>query len=386
MSASALPTAGPARQASIWLLLSDKQGDNRQVLSLAQGLPWPCERRNVIPRARYVLGKPWFRPSIRHLDARRSDPLQPPWPDVIITVGRRPSMAALWVRRRSKGHTRIILIGRQPRYLEEFALVIASCQYLTANDPRMMRIALPLDDSASAPAATAPLHTGPPDAARGDELALLVGGPTRTFRLNAGDATAMLCRVKDACASAPLRILTSRRTPPAVVTALQAALPPSAVLHAWQPGGATTSDYADALRQCSHFIVTGDSISMVCDVVRQGRPLAIFRLPFRSSIVARWHDSLLRVAPAQDVANAPTAFSRFLRRLVDARLLRLPRSFDAFYAYLYRSGCASDLDQGFLASYRYLPEQDLESARLRARAVIESAVTANANAAAKMGT
>ena len=46
---------------------------------------------------RYVDGKPWVRPSLHHIDLARSDALEPPWPDLIITVGRRPSMAATGV-------------------------------------------------------------------------------------------------------------------------------------------------------------------------------------------------------------------------------------------------------------------------------------------------
>ncbi|MBK7169036.1 MAG: mitochondrial fission ELM1 family protein [Gammaproteobacteria bacterium] len=71
----------------------------------------------VFPKPGFVKGKPWYRPSIAHIDLARSDGLTPPWPDVIITIGRRPGMVALWIRARSKRNTRIILIGRQPRYL-----------------------------------------------------------------------------------------------------------------------------------------------------------------------------------------------------------------------------------------------------------------------------
>jgi hypothetical protein len=365
---SAAPVTAP-REPLIWLLLADKQGDNRQVLSLAAGLPWPWLRKQVLPRARFVLGKPFFRPSIAHLDPERSDPLQPPWPDVILTIGRRPTMAALWVRRKSGGRTRIVLVGRQPRYLDAFALVIASCQYLTANDPRILRIALPLDDGAHA----APAVVGGGAPRPGDSLALLVGGPTRTFRLEPHDALAMLRQVSALAAGAPLRVLSSRRTPPAVCAALRAALPAGARFLPWQPGGPTTSDYAAALQECSHFAVTGDSISMVCDVVRQGKPLVIVRLPFRNALVAWWHESLRKVAP-QDGTSAPGAFTRLLRRLLDARVLRLPRSFDAFYDFLYRHRSAAEIGRGFLESYCYLPEQDLETARRRTREVIAATI------------
>ena len=192
---------------------------------------------------------------------RQQEQDDPALPDVIVTIGRRPTMAALWVRRRSGGRTRIILIGRQPRYLREFALVIASCQYVTADDPRIVRIALPLDDGLHRVNAPVDAAAAPPAGARAGtaEVAVLVGGPTRSFRLGVPEAREMLRLAALHAGDAPLRIVTSRRTPDVVCAWFAANLPPGSRLCAWQPGTHTTSDYAEALAQCGRFVVTGDS-------------------------------------------------------------------------------------------------------------------------------
>ena len=65
-----------------------------------------------LPKPERALGKPRFEPGLEHLDPDRSAKLEPPWPDLILTVGRRPSMAALWVQDRSGGRARIVLVGR----------------------------------------------------------------------------------------------------------------------------------------------------------------------------------------------------------------------------------------------------------------------------------
>ena len=355
----------------IWLLLADKQGDNKQVFSLADNLGYPYQTRFVYPKSRFAKGKPFFRPSVAHIDLARSDAIAPPWPEVIITIGRRPTMAALWIRRRSGGHTRIILIGRQPRYLREFALVIASCQYITAHDPRIVRIALPLDDGlrrVNAPAAA----PAPPGHAAASETALLIGGPTRSFRLGVAEAHEMMRLATLHGGDAPLRIVTSRRTPAAVCAWFSANLPGGSRLCAWQPGAHTTSDYAEALAQCARFIVTGDSVSMICDVVREGKALAIYRLPMRNVLYDRWHRLILAVAPIDDGRMRTGWLAALTRRIVDSRLIRLPRSFDAFYSYLFRHGSASDLAEGFLPAYSFTPEQDLERATQHARRVVQA--------------
>ena len=111
-----------------WVILSDKRGDNGQVETIVSALPWPVEYRTVYMLPQWVLGKPSYGPSVDHLDMERSDALQAPWPDMIITVGRRPSMAALWVRKQSGNRTRIVLVGKPSGHMLDFSLVVASAE------------------------------------------------------------------------------------------------------------------------------------------------------------------------------------------------------------------------------------------------------------------
>ena len=68
-----------------WLLLGDKRGDNGQVEAVAAALGWPCDRKNLVMKARYQTAKPRFRATLDHLDLDRSDALAAPWPELIIT-------------------------------------------------------------------------------------------------------------------------------------------------------------------------------------------------------------------------------------------------------------------------------------------------------------
>ena len=145
---SCSPTGGAGeRQAggpSTWLVLGDKLGDNAQAEIIAASLGWPCERRSLRFRPEFVLGKPPFKPSLYHLDPARSDALEPPWPELILTIGRRPSMAALWVRDQSGGRTKVVLIGRPKRNIDDFALIIATPQYRLPARGNVVHLDLPL--------------------------------------------------------------------------------------------------------------------------------------------------------------------------------------------------------------------------------------------------
>ena len=106
----------------IWFLEGEKLGDNAQVLAIldALNLPWQAKRLYVKPEWR--LGKPPFEVRLDHLDLVRSDPLEPPWPDLVITSGRRMAMAALWVKEQSGGRTKIAYVSELGTARELFVM------------------------------------------------------------------------------------------------------------------------------------------------------------------------------------------------------------------------------------------------------------------------
>jgi len=102
---AAAPAAADLRDRQIWLLLSDKLGDNAQVNTLAAALGLACTPKQLRFKPRFGQMRPVFKPSLQHLDAARSDALTAPWPDLVIVSGRRPGadpggLRQLWRCRR----------------------------------------------------------------------------------------------------------------------------------------------------------------------------------------------------------------------------------------------------------------------------------------------
>ena len=125
---------------------------------IADALGWPYDVKGLAFQAPYVLGKPRFRSSLYHVDQARSAPLEPPWPDLILTVGRRPSMAALWVKEQTQGRAALVVVGRPKRWLDRFDLVIAPPQFQLPRRANVLRLDLPLmrvDEAAIAAAGEA---------------------------------------------------------------------------------------------------------------------------------------------------------------------------------------------------------------------------------------
>jgi hypothetical protein len=109
---------------------------------------------------------------------------------------------------------------------------------------------------------------------------MLVGGETNPFIMNrkvAQDLVGTARWVIEELGGTPY-VTTSRRTTAEVVECLRRDLPPQAEFFEWEAGSAD-NPYRALLGSADGFIVTGDSISMMVEVIYLRKPLAIFPLP-----------------------------------------------------------------------------------------------------------
>ncbi len=372
-AASAAATApDPGR---VWLLLGDKRGDNAQVEILIEALGWRPERLHLEMRPPFDTAKPRYRPSLDHLDLARSAPLEPPWPDLIVTVGRRPSMAALWVREQTGGRTRIVLLGKPSGLLQHFDLVIVSGEVQIPGYPNVLKIGLPLMRPEPDALARATERWRPQLAPLPRPLvAFLVGGPTHPFVFDAAAVDRLASEVRRVaeCGGTPY-LSTSRRTPPSVVHALRRALPDGARLFEWS-AGAEDNPYLGLLGLADAFVVTSDSLSMIVEVVRGGRPLSVFPLPLGAwGRVDQYRRRLARWLFAPP-GNAPTDRLRAGagRSLHRAGLLGHTRDFTAIHDMLFERGLATPVGVSPPATRPTAPD-DLAVAVARVQHLIESA-------------
>ena len=95
-----------------WVLLGQKAGDNHQVLALADALGWPYEVREIRNRPWELATNLLAGTRLWGIDRRRSSPLASPWPELVISAGRRNEPVARWLQRQSGGRARLVHIGR----------------------------------------------------------------------------------------------------------------------------------------------------------------------------------------------------------------------------------------------------------------------------------
>jgi uncharacterized protein len=346
-----------------WVILSDKQGDNGQVETIVEALGWPVEHKYVHMLPQYVLGKPWHRASLHHIDPARSDPIEGPWPDLILTVGRRPSMVALWVRKQSGNHTKIVLVGKPSGHMMDFSLVIASAENQMPPMANFVPTTLPLmrvhpDDVAVEAQAWQERFA----ALDKPMIAMLIGGETNPFVMNrkvANELVATAHWIVDELGGTPY-VTTSRRTTPEVIQVLREELPPQAVFYQWS-ADSQDNPYRALLGSADGFIVTGDSVSMMVEVIYLRRPLAIFPLPTgRLGGIDQLRRSLAHwlFNPRQDSVG-----DRWRHRLARGvfymdvfKILCATRDFRAFHRMLVEQGLAVWSGQPFRSKEVELPD------------------------------
>ena len=346
-----------------WVILSDKRGDNGQVETIVAALPFPVEQKYVHMLPEYVLGKPRYRPSLNHLDLSRSDPLEAPWPDLIITVGRRPSMVALWIRKESGNKTRIVLVGKPSGHMLDFSLVVASAENQMPPMHNFLPTTLPLMRIAAGDVASEALDWQ----ARFSKLekpliAVLVGGETNPFIMNrqvANDLIATAHWIVDELGGTPY-VTTSRRTTPEVVEVLRRELPKGAVFYEWS-ADAQDNPYRALLGSADGFIVTADSVSMMVEVIYLHKPLAIFPLPggwlgtldqLRRSL-AHWLFNPKLESPGDHWRHR---IARGVYYLDVFKILCATRDFRAFHRLLVEKGMAVWSGQPFKQPTAQLPD------------------------------
>lgn len=366
--------SGSERQETprVWALVSNRAGDDAQSEVIAQALGWPCEVKRMAFAGVNHFHHRIFGPSLRHVDLDASAPLTPPWPDLIVAAGRRQIAVALWIRKQSAGRCKLVQLGRPQVDLRNFDLVVATSQYRVPAAPNVVHLDLPLmrggsrDDIAAAGEHWAPVFAGRPR----PWTALMVGGPARPYRLDAEVAGRLIADAAGAVAGdgGTLFVTTSPRTPAAVADALEQGMPAGGCFHRWT-SEPERNPYRGLLALADRFMVTGDSISMLVEVARLGKPLALCHLPWREAWRGRWRRFLNQTlygpaGRARVGGGFGPAAGDLLHRL---GLLSFTRDLGAFHHMLVERGMAVQLGEPFKTPAGPAPDElSLVTARIRA--------------------
>ena len=270
------------RAETVWVVTTGEAGMRSQAEGVAEALDRPFKSVVVRPR------RPWS-----WLPAHRQPPgllryglkerLPQPWPDLLISCGRRSTPVAVAVRRAAAGRTFSVYIQNPLAPVRCFDLVVPM-EHDGLAGPNVV-------------ATHASLHRITPEklAAAGAEwrerlgglnVAVMLGGRSRSHRFTRETLDKLASGL--AALEGDIAVTPSRRTEPDVLDALKARLP-----QAWFWDGTGGNPYLGMLALARHIVVTEDSVSMISEAISTGRPVYLAEMAGRRRRLARFHDSLL---------------------------------------------------------------------------------------------
>lgn len=262
---------------TVWCLLGKKAGDNTQVRALADELDLGYEEKHILARPWELLPHLALQVTLAGIDQSQSSVLQAPWPDLVISAGRRNEPVARWIKKQSGGKTRLVHIGRPWAPLSTWDLIVTTPQYFLPQQDNIVHNSLPLH-RVSAPnleGAAGQLQPLIADLPR-PYVAVLMGGDSGQFVMTVEKGArlgAMASALAEAAGGSVLAT-DSPRTPGPAGQAMQDALRAPHYCFRWSGDG--DNPYRGILAQADAFIVTGESMSMLGEAADTGRPLFIF--------------------------------------------------------------------------------------------------------------
>ena len=264
----------------VWVLPDGRPGNASQCLGVAEALGWPYEVKKLGYTWSVVLDNRLRGASLLGINAATRAILTPPWPDLLITAGRRAAPVARYVKEQSGGRTFLVQLMHPTHHAGEFDLIAVPHHDRRPPAPNVLTVTGAAHHVTPAKlAAAAELWRERLAAIPHPRFAVMIGGAFGRHPLPVDLAVEMVGQVSAAAAlhGGGIFITTSRRTPPEVVAAIPGAIDCPAYTHFWTPEA--ENPYFGFLALSDAAIITGDSVSMLCEATVTERPVYILSPP-----------------------------------------------------------------------------------------------------------
>ncbi len=262
----------------VWLLMGNRAGDNSQVLGLGEALGWPLVQKHFAYTAYEKIVNLPFGAHLLGVERSQSDTLEPPWPDLVISAGRKNEPIARYIRKRADKHVRLVHVGRPWARLETWDLVITTPQYRLPDEPNVLHNETPLHrvtrkrlDAAAEEWRKHVAHLPRP------LIAVLAGGNSGPYPFDRSSGQRLAAQ-SDALArefGGSLLVTTSARTLEETTDALFSSIESPSLLYKWKKDDPDNPFFA-FLGLADHVVVTADSVSMMTEACATDRPVYLY--------------------------------------------------------------------------------------------------------------
>ena len=263
----------------LWVLGSGKVGHEVHCIGIARALGLEPQVRPVRPRRLFAWTSPFGPIDPRDAPHRKDSSIAPPYPDIVLAAGRTTVPYLRRLKRETAGQVFTVFL-QDPRtgpgtadmvWVPEHDRLRGENVLTTLTSPHPLRPHV---------LQAAREHPDPRlDHLPHPRVAMILGGPSAHHQFTAADIAQLAQAAQAVVAKGnSLMVTPSRRTPPALLDAIRAALaeieagPDRAFV--WDGSG--DNPYAQIIAHADALIVTGDSVNMMGEAIVTGRPVHVY--------------------------------------------------------------------------------------------------------------
>lgn len=274
--------------APVWLITNGATGSDVQARGVAEALGARHDLFHVNPKAPWRWLAPWG--PVEPGQVGPCGRFAPPWPRLLISVGRQAAPYARAVRKASRGKTFTVALQDPKTGASAFDFIWAP-EHDPVSGPNVLKtLTSPHRLNASRLWREGRKAMADLDGLPRPFVLLLIGGPNGVYEFDSAQLDRLLDLTDQAAPNATVLVTTSRRTPVPFLERLRGwtAARPARLYEGTGPNPyAGWVDVADAL------IVTADSVNMAGEAASTGKPVHIFHPPgAEGSKFDRYHRAL----------------------------------------------------------------------------------------------
>ncbi len=274
-----------------WVISDGSAGMVNQAWGLAETLGYEVELKKICLRQPWETLTPYLTMGLSYCLAKDSDPLLPPYPDLILASGRRAIPPALYIKQEAIGQQCKVVYLQDPRINPSHFDAVICPQHDGLSGKNVIQTIGATHRITSEKLAQAKANFRHLNPRNQSVLSVIIGGSTKKYTMDMDFAERLSTDLMPLADKGWRVLVTLSRRTPALVAERIRSLPSS--IYVWDGKG--DNPYFGLLGLADAILVTCDSVSMISEVCVTSVPVYLYPLPKIYWKHQHYHQSLIEM-------------------------------------------------------------------------------------------